>query len=316
MPPPTVWDGHTLVEYVETLMLVEGVNHLSIAELTSRFPSGRKPQETETANIRSAVLARADALGELYPYRADDEGVERRTDRDTRVYDYLLLLSLEHAPYRRSRDFTRTNRIFDLLVREAIKHFLGSRSEAVRFGTPVQDGRPEDFIAAVSWLAERMGVADGQKDRPADANDAGVDVVAWLHFADRRSGFPVVLAQCTLEMNYVYKSMQIPVLHWQRWIGIGPHPQTTLAVPFTVARGDDRWMLVTGNTAWLFERVRICENLIGVDLTGFPEWKEMGAFIEAEAALVLETEEDDPKRPQPPRRRKQKISDYRDPLRR
>lgn len=316
MPPPTVWDGHSLLEYVETLMLVEGIDHLSIAELTSRFPSGRKPQETETAGIRSAVLARADALADLYPFVADDEGVARRSDIDTRVYDYLLLLSLEHGPYRRARDFTRTNRIFDLLVREAVKHLLGPNSDGLRFGTPVQDGRPEDFITAVSWLAEKMGVADGQKDRPADANDAGVDVVAWMHFADKRSGFPVVLAQCTLELDYVYKSMQIPLLHWQRWIGIGPHPQTTLAIPFTVAAWDDRWMLVTGNSDWLFERLRICENLVGVDLTIYPEWAEMKEFVELEVPRVLEADEDDPKRPQAPKRRKQKISQHRDPLRR
>lgn len=297
-------------------MLVEGVNHLSIAELTSRFPSGRKPQDSETSSIRSDVLSRADRLGDLYPYRVDGEGIERREDLDTRVYDYLVLLSLEHAPYRRAREYTRTNKVFDLLVLEAVKGRLGSGSDGVRFGTPVQDGRPENFIEAVTWLAGRMGVADGQKDRPADANDAGVDVVAWIHFGDRRAGFPVVLAQCTLELDFVYKSLQIPLLHWQRWLDIGPHPQTTLAIPFTVAKGDDRWMMVVGNSAWFLDRLRITENLVGVDLSNHEEWVEMSDFIAEEIPKVLKGEEDDPKRPQAPKRRKQKISAYRDPLRR
>lgn len=316
LPPPLSYSPHVLVEYVETAMLVEDINHMSIAELTSRWPAGNRPSATDTSTIRPDIAARAELMPGIYPYRADEQGIERRSDVNSTVYDFLLLLSLEHAPYRRAREYNGSNKILDLLLREALAARLGPGSEGVRFGTPVQDGRPEDFIEAVTWLADKMGVADGQRDRPPDDNDAGVDVVVWRHFDDRRSGFPVVLAQGTVEFNYVPKSMQVPLGEWKKWLNIGPQPLTALGIPFDIANGDDRWMKVAGNAALIYDRARICGDLAGVDLTAYEEWEEMRAFVVEQSELALDNDEPDDKQPQVKRPRKQKKSEHRDPLRR
>lgn len=327
LPPPESFDDHTLTEYVETLLLVEEDRHLSLAELVSRFPSGQRPSSSDVGLIRSEVNRRAFLLPRHYPYRADDAGVYRLANAGLGVYDFLLLLSLEHAPYRREDRYNQANRIFDFLVREGMKAWLRPTGEAVRFGTPVQDGRPSLFEDAIAWLASRMGLATLVDDVPVDDNDAGVDVVAWQPFSSGRSGFPVFLIQCTVQLSYESKALQIPVALWKSMIDIGPSPQTALAVPFTVRDGDDRWMKVS-LAAHLLERLRICEMLEPVDLSAFGELAELEEFVENELAslrnvlsdpeggLLESVGERRSKSPRIAKPRRQRASERRNPLRR
>lgn len=316
LPVPESFDPHTLVEYVESIILLEDIEHLSITELLDRFPAGQRPEAAEIGLIRSEVRRREDLLDGIYPYRADSAGIYRITT-DSRVYDFLLLASLEAAPFRQDRDFTLVNHLFDWLVREALKRHLGAGSEGVRFGTPVSDGRPQDFIEAVTWLAQQMSVPEGRMDRPANDNDGGVDVVAWRHFGDHRAGFPVILGQCTCQLDFELKVGRIPTESWKKWLDIGPQPQTALAVPFSIQIGDDRWMKVTSEEALLFDRIRICELLRGRDLTSYREWDELASFIATQKHTVaVYLEADDRTDPTVARPRKQKVSEYRDMRRR
>ena len=297
-------------------MLVESIEHLSIAELLNRFPAGQKPDASDLGLIRSEVRERYDIIGDRYPYRADSAGVERVAG-DTALYDFLLLASLEYAPFRQENAYTGVNRIFDLVVREALKAHLGKRSDAVRFGTPVSDGRPQDFIEAVSWLAGLMGTPEGRMDRPADDNDAGVDVVAWRHFADHRAGFPVILAQDTLQLDFELKVGRIPLESWKKWLDIGPSPQTALAVPFNIRRGDDRWMKVTTDTALLLDRLRLCELLRERTWSDEPEWEQALQIVDVQRLGVLGcVDADETRTPRVAKPRKQKHSAHRDPRRR
>lgn len=325
LPPPESFDDHTLTEYVETLLLVEDEGHLSLAELVSRFPSGQRPSSADTGLIRSEVARREFLLPNVYPYRTDDAGVYRLDGRKPGIYDFLLLTSLEAAPFRRARQFNRANKIFDLLVREAIKARLIPLGDAVRFGTPVQDGRPELIEEAIPWLAERMGVATLSQDLLVDDNDCGVDVVAWQPFSSGRSGFPVWLIQCTLQMGFESKALQIPLGLWKQMLDIGPSPDTALAIPFTVQDGDDRWMKVSLAVNSLLDRIRICEMLEPVDLSPFGELKELEQFVASESASLRrilddsgrDGEDDRGKNlPRVAKPRTQRQSLNRDPLRR
>lgn len=309
---PETFDAHTLVEYVESLMLVEDISHLSMTELSNRFPAGQRPSAADIGLIRSEIRRRRGILGDAYPYRADSEGVARVASQSA-VYDFVLVISLEAAPYRVEQRFNEINRLFDFLIREALQAHLGPGSEAVRFGTPVQDGRPEDFIVAVTWLATRMGVAEGVMDRPPDDNDAGVDVVGWKHFADHRTGFPVILVQGTTRLDYEEKVGRIPTNSWKRWLDLGPEPGTGLAIPFMVQVGDDRWMKVTTETGILFDRLRICDLLRTRDLSHFGEWTELATVTAAERTrlAIVETKSTASKKVRVAKPRRQKDSVHR-----
>lgn len=316
LPPPDSFDDHTLTEYAETLMLCEDETHLSLAELASRFAAGQRPTSLDLGLIRSEINRSAHLFPEIYPYRADDEGIERLSGSYD-VYDFLLLLSAESAPYRTQRRFSEINPLFDFLVREAIRSQLSSRAVAVRFGTPVRDGRPQGFPDAIAWLAEKMGVALLQTDLLPDENDHGVDVIAWKPFASGRSGFPVWLIQTTVQMEYTSKARDIPVMSWLRTLDIGPYPGTALAIPFSVADGDDRWLKVSMQVTQPMDRVRICEQLAGVDLSIFPELAEISAFVIDEKRRWPDSINDPTvTSPRTAKPRRQSPSAFRDPLRR
>lgn len=286
LPPPSSYDDHVLTEYVELVLLVEDEGHLSLSELASRFPSGRRPGSADMGLIRSRVIERSNGLGSVYPFGADDSGVFRLPSAEYGVYDFLLLLSIEAAPYRREGRYNEANRIFDFLVREAVKAWLGLNSRALRFGTPVQDGRPELFGDAIPWLADKMGVAVGVSDLPVDDNDCGVDVVAWKPFQTGRSGMPIWLVQATVQLEYGRKALQIPVELWKQMIGIGPSPDTALAVPFTLREDDDRWMKISLAVNSLLERVRLCELLAGADISAYEECDDMCDFTSSEVDKI------------------------------
>lgn len=298
-------------------MVCEGVDHLSLAELASRFPSGQRPSSIDMGLIRSEVSKRYHLLGELYPYRADEDGIERCAGTTSLIYDFLAVLSAEAAPYRRERRFNEANRLFDFLVREAVKAQFGSGSDGVRFGTPVQDGRPDAFSEAIKWLADRMGVATGIADLPVDANDHGVDVIAWKPFASGRSGFPVVLVQSSLQLDFVEKASQIPVHAWTRFLDIGPTPMTALSIPFSIRDGDDRWMITSLVVGQILNRIRICELLADVDLVQFSELADIRVFVDSEVrAWNAAIEEPDTPAPRVLKPRRQGASEHRDALRR
>jgi hypothetical protein len=316
LPPPDSFDDHTLTEYVESFMLFEDETHVSLAELVSRLPSGQRPTSADVGLIRSQVARRAWLLPNLYPYRADDAGIRRLPALRYRIYDFLLLISLERAPFRQTHNFNEVNLILDFLVREAMKARLVPNGQALRFGKPVRDGRPENMEDAIPWLADCMGVATGEPDLAVDDSDSGVDVVAWQPFASGRSSYPVWLVQVTTQMDYVVKA-QIPVGSWVKALDIGPNPQTALAIPFTIRDGDDRWMKIARVANQILERIRICEALEGVHLEQHPELEDLHLFIDEEIER-WRTAVEDPDVPTPniPKPRRQRPSEHRDPLRR
>jgi hypothetical protein len=108
-----------------------------------------------------------------------------------------------------------------------------------------------------------MRVPVGNAYRPPYAKDGGVDVVAWRPFPDGRSGFPVLLIQCTLERNYAHKVADIDVRVWSGWLALDIDPATALAVPDVVAAGEE-WNALAARTI-ILDRIRIAALLAGAE---------------------------------------------------
>jgi hypothetical protein len=83
-----------------------------------------------------------------------------------------------------------------------------------------------------------MGLASGAGYRPPKRKDGGVDVVAWRPFPDGRSGFPIVLTQCTLQTELITKSADVDTRVWASWLVLDFDPITALAVPQTIGAGE------------------------------------------------------------------------------
>jgi len=194
--------------------------------------------------------------------------------------------------------------------------WLGDGSRSLIFGWPPRDGRPADFIDAVTWLAEQVGLPDGDLDRPPDANDAGVDCVTWKPSGDGRSGFPIWLIQASVEYDVVHKAGQsIPIEAWKRWIKFGAGPVTVFATAHSVPRGSNAWMELNDLAVQVVDRNRLIGLLDDAGIAhSQPDWlKDICDFVAAQLYEIRNPPEDVPS-PRVRRRKRERTSDHADPL--
>src|SRR5690606_26206988 len=172
---------------------------------------------------------------------------------------------------------TDPDRIFEALVSISIAGLWGPSGRAIRFGWPSDEGRPHDFNEAIRRLAQKIGVSVGSGYRQPRRKDGGVDVVAWRPFNDSRSGFPIVLVQCTLQENVLAKGSDIDVRLWGSWLALDSDPVTAIAIPRTLRSG----------TVWdelalrhlVLDRIRLVELGMGPLPESALAWVQEGLSI-------------------------------------
>lgn len=201
----------------------------------------------------TTMQRRAALLGNAYPFVAG-AGAAARQDASARAWTALLLMSSE-SPTRSGLDLPVAAAHLEVIATESMRSLYGPGTSAIRFAWPSEDGRPPEFPDAIRWLAELMHVPIGAAYRPPYAKDGGVDVVAWRPFPDGRSGFPVLLAQCTLERDYAHKAADVDVRVWAGWLALDIDPATALAIPDVVAPGEE-WNALAARTV-ILDRVRL-----------------------------------------------------------
>jgi hypothetical protein len=207
----------------------------------------------------TAMSRRATRLGEKYPFRVLN-GVAARPHAAESAWTSLLLLS-HGSPARATTSVGVAAVHLELITASALEGLFGPATQVARFGWPSDEGRPPEFPDAVRWLAARMGAEVGSAYRPPFRKDGGVDVVAWRPFQDGRSGFPVILAQCTLEQDYVHKAADVDLRVWAGWLRLDVDPMTALAVPTVVPHGE-AWNALAARTIVL-DRPRLVGLLDG-----------------------------------------------------
>jgi hypothetical protein len=224
----------------------------------------------------TTIGRRAALLGKAYPF-VTGAGIAARADAWKFAWTAMLLMSPE-SPTRSSIDLAEAAAHLERITAEALKRLFGHGTSSVRFAWPSEDGRPPEFPDAVRWLANLMRVPVGTAYRPPYAKDGGVDVVAWRSFPDGRSGFPVLLAQVTLEKDYVHKATDVDVRVWSGWLALDHDPATALAIPDVVASGED-WNSLAARTVVL-DRIRLSSLLDGSEsdqnsLAGVGAWTKL-----------------------------------------
>lgn len=202
----------------------------------------------------NTVSRRSAILGDAYPFKQAGGGVAAVPGAADSPWAALLLMSAQ-SPARDTLDIPTAAEHLERITTAAMSALYGPGTRAVRFAWPSEDVRPPDFPAAVRWLAEKMNVPVGGAYRPPHRKDGGVDVVAWRPFPDGRSGFPVLLAQCTLERDFAHKAADIDLRVWSGWLALDTDPGTALAVPEVVPAGEE-WNTLAARTVVL-DRIRL-----------------------------------------------------------
>lgn len=222
----------------------------------------------------TTMSRRAAQLGASYPFRVLN-GVAARPTAASFPWTSLLLLS-NGSPARAAMPLGAAALHLEQITASALSNLFGPATQVARFGWPSDEGRPPEFPAAIRWLADKMGADIGNAYRPPYRKDGGVDVVAWRPFLDGRSGFPVVLAQCTLEQDYVHKAADVDLRVWAGWLRLDVDPMTALAIPTVVPHGE-AWNALAARTIVL-DRSRLVGLIDGqalpVCLAAVQEWTQ------------------------------------------
>lgn len=250
---------------------------------------GRGEREVRVEQLFDEVRLRA-ALGpKVYPFARDAERLVPRQVPGEQIYLLLLVLSSEEAAYRSERRAHEVEAAYDAVALEALRRYLGREARGLRFAKNTHDPednatRPQRFRDAIDWLRTELKLGTGNTTPPdedttlhweaADPepvtgrvplnsyNDAGVDVVIWWRFADGRMGSPVLLAQCTVQLEWGEKVSDIPVKLWEKWIDFDTvPPQTALVIPFAVNRASKLWNERTVTAGVIVDRLRLLELL-------------------------------------------------------
>lgn len=228
-----------IADWIETALLVRGTRPLGLDPLHTYFEArhGLEPQMVSTG-VRE-MGRRAGLLGDRYPFKVNEFAVRSTADAATSSYVTAAMM----APGNPVREYLSAVPdewmavVFENLVADAAARIWGDAGKALRFGWPSDIGRPPEFDLAIRWLAQKLGVDVGQGYRQPRRKDGGVDVVAWRPFPDARSGFPVLLVQCTLQENLVAKGMDVDTRLWGSWLAMDVDPTTALATPTVLAPG-------------------------------------------------------------------------------
>ena len=226
------------------------------------------------------IERRREIAPRIYPFRVDEQLVVREEVAGQIAYLFLLWLSLPKAPFRNGR-LDEVEEPFDDISRAALVVLAGPDGEAKLFAQryavdpPTDHLRPTGFPEAIAWLRGHLklsaghgsAVAPSQTDEEEDPdesedqddqddqadlplrtyNDGGVDVVAWRHFCDGRVGFPVLLAQCTVQEKWRPKTRDISISLWRSWIDFPTPPQKMLLIPFAIPEGAAGGAIETGS---------------------------------------------------------------------
>jgi hypothetical protein len=216
-------------------------------------------KEADVALGLHTMSRRSAILGPAYPFRVAG-GAAAAATAHRQPWTSMLLMGAD-SPVRTWSSIADAASSLERITAVALTGLFGPGTRTVRFAWPTDEGRPQSFDDAVRWLASLMNVPAGTSYRPPHTKDGGVDVVAWRPFPDGRSGFPVMLVQCTLERDYTHKAKDIDLRVWSGWLSLDVDPSTALAIPDVVANGNE-WQQLSARTVVL-DRLRLASLVDG-----------------------------------------------------
>lgn len=173
--------------------------------------------------------------------------VRVRPWRDAPAHSFCILLSMArwHIEWAQGfgQDYTEQGELFELLTKESldaqfsgweIHHTGWSRTTNLKLAQVVED------------VARRLGELQGPIKRWAnpDANEAGLDLLCYRPFPDKRVGIPVYLMQCASGKNWEKKRKEPDLELWNHVIQFAVRPKRAFAIPFSL--GEDAFLRTCG----------------------------------------------------------------------
>jgi len=264
--PDRTWDHLRLADWVELTALTSRDRNTSWQDLASAL--GAAGDEEDVEGLCNAVFEelglRSDSAPQAYPFDVEGSRIQCKRSTWRRWTPYVFCLCLSYFGPRRGR--TRGGpypaRLFEHLSEHAARHFVGPNGEAVRFASPRNwDPLPPGFAAALDKVCGDRYLHEGERDRSErvhSAKDAGLDIIAWRHFPDRRCGKLVLFGNCASGSDWQRKiSERTPADFCSIWLAPEPRSAVLAAVFIPHRVRLDLWRSRTPLGGILFDRCRL-----------------------------------------------------------
>lgn len=209
----------------------------------------------------SELEGRLSWLGCHSPISFDDRWMERRLDwKEVPAHSFCLVVSfgpryddwgVDFKP-----DYTKQGELFELVTKAAMEmRFSGWQFLHTGWRRDKTSKLPDVVDKITSQINESIGERIDEY-ASEQANEAGVDLVWNLPFADTRGGAPVYLAQCASGQNWHKKVVEPNIREWEKIIDFAAVPSKAFSLPFSL---DDRAMRRRSNEAGglLLDRYRL-----------------------------------------------------------
>ena len=219
---------------------------------------------------------RADVLKTRYPFEIDLQGRESRLSVAQRSHDieteaarssYLFcLLTSAIRDHRIQGDNTaqlqqEIPKIFQAIAANAAAAMLGGG--AISFGWPRPNGSA--FQPALREASQQLRLGKPLDNVPlwssGQQKDAGIDIIAWRDFADKRPGKFVLFGQVASGNNWIEKTVKNDTSLFLSWFSERPteHYIPAIFIPFPQhhacsGRNDQAFEAVAVAEAWLMEQ--------------------------------------------------------------
>ena len=210
------------------------------------------------SNAWSQVHRRLSWMEPNSPISFQDRWMTRRLEwQDVPAHSFCLVVSLGPTYDGWSAfgpDYTEQGRLFELLTKHAMKtKFKGWQFLLTGWSRDNTSKLPDIVDNLVSAIGERRGYVDDYAS--LNANEAGVDLVWHLPFADQRGGAPVYLAQCASGMNWVDKLSQPNMADWAKIVDFANGTNKAFSLPFALDDRELRWR--SNSAGLLLDRYRL-----------------------------------------------------------
>lgn len=197
-----------------------------------------------------------------YPYSVQDSSlILGKSRKNTVVYLFLLLVTRMDMSKDRVQDGIDATLLFERLCALVAKEYFGNNALCYVFGTST--GAP--FKDKVDVLLKSIH-SKGEYRTPCGYNgkqkDAGVDIVSWIPFADKRGGQLIAMGQCKTGTSWgdMLGSLN-PISFFKCYSSIQPYVDPIKL--FFVAEDvyEDRWEKRCNDAGIIFDRSRIMQFL-------------------------------------------------------
>lgn len=241
-------DVATFLDWIETTMLV-AQEELSPAD-TIEFLIQEQIYDSQDLAAEFVSQGWADLetrlswLGRHSPISFEDRWMTRRLEwTEVPAYSFCMVVSFgpnyddwraEFGP-----DYTVQGELFELITKAAMEaRFTGWEFLDTGWKRDSTSKLPDVVSTITSHINERIGYVNDYASWYA--NEAGLDLVWYLPFADPRSGTPVYFVQCASGKSWESKLNEPNMEDWTKIIDFAGVPSKAFSLPYHLNEGEMR----------------------------------------------------------------------------